>query len=91
MWPGHLSGTVVVLFVLTAVLDRSSAAGLRVSSPASATPAKAWEQLITQAATLGLPTRFLRVIAPDFVTVEFEDLRAFAAEYHPAERGHPDR
>ncbi|MEW6542089.1 MAG: hypothetical protein AB1411_00590 [Nitrospirota bacterium] len=44
-----------------------------------------WANLIGQAETLGLPTRFLRAIPPDFVTLEFDDLRAFAAEYHPAE------
>jgi len=42
-----------------------------------------WPSLIVQAERLGLPTQFLRVIDPAFVTVQFEDLRAFAAEYHP--------
>lgn len=49
-------------------------------SPASKS---VWNSLIEQAQGLGLPTRFLRVIPPDFVTLEFEDLHAFAAEYHP--------
>ena len=44
-----------------------------------------WTALIPQAERLGLPTRFLRVIPPDFFTVEFADLHTFAAEYHPEE------
>ncbi|MBI3604347.1 MAG: hypothetical protein HY205_07895 [Nitrospirae bacterium] len=44
-----------------------------------------WRTLLAQADALGLPTRFLRAIPPDFITLEFEDLHAFAAEYHPAE------
>ena len=42
-----------------------------------------WSTLIAQAKTAGLPTRFLLAMAPDFVTLEFDDLHAFAAEYHP--------
>ena len=42
-----------------------------------------WHALIEQAQGLGLPTRFLRLIPPGFVRLEFEDLHAFAAEYHP--------
>ena len=42
-----------------------------------------WANLIEQTEALGLPTRFLREIDPDFVTVAFEDLRTYAAEYHP--------
>ena len=30
-----------------------------------------------------LPTAFLKEIDPTFVTVVFEDLRTYAAEYHP--------
>lgn len=44
-----------------------------------------WTALIAQAEGLGLPTGFLRLIPPGFVTFEFGDLRAFAAEYHPEE------
>ncbi|TAJ10308.1 MAG: hypothetical protein EPO61_02405 [Nitrospirae bacterium] len=53
---------------------------------ANAVPPKSpWSNLIIQAEALGLPTKFLRVIPPDFLTLEFEDLHAFAAEYHPQE------
>ena len=42
-----------------------------------------WMNLIEQAEALALPTDFLKEIDPDFVTVTFEDLRTYAAEYHP--------
>ncbi len=42
-----------------------------------------WINLIEQAKFLALPTGFLKEIDPDFVTVTFEDLRTYAAEYHP--------
>lgn len=42
-----------------------------------------WTALIPQAERLKLPTRFLRVIPPNFFTLEFADLHTFAAEYHP--------
>lgn len=44
---------------------------------------RTWANLIEQAGELGLPTGFLRDIDPGFVTVTFEDLRTYAAEYHP--------
>lgn len=46
---------------------------------------RAWSQLILEAGDLGLPTAFLERIRPGFVTIAFEDLRSFAAEYHPAQ------
>jgi len=42
-----------------------------------------WPSLIEQAKTAGLPARFLLAIDPRFVRLEFDDLHAFAAEYHP--------
>lgn len=42
-----------------------------------------WSNLIKEAEGLGLPTQFLKEIEPNFVTVVFEDLRTYAAEYHP--------
>lgn len=41
--------------------------------------------LISESEELGLPTKFLRELPADFVTVTFEDLRRWAAEYHPEE------
>ena len=44
---------------------------------------KFWTDLIEQARTLGLPTKFLSHIESTQLSIEFEDLRSFAAEYHP--------
>jgi hypothetical protein len=44
-----------------------------------------WQSLVTQAKAAGLPTQFLMAMDPGFVTLEFDDLHAFAAEYHPEE------
>jgi hypothetical protein len=44
-----------------------------------------WQQLLREAESLGLPTEFLRALPPDFIRFEFDDLHAFAAEYHLGE------
>lgn len=44
-----------------------------------------WKQLVVEAGGLGLPTKFLKAVPPDFVKFEFDDLQAFAAEYHLGE------
>ena len=46
-------------------------------------PRNPWPALLQQADTLGLPTGFLTHIDPSFVNITFEDLRTYAAEYHP--------
>ncbi len=48
-------------------------------------PRNPWPALVQQAETLGLPTEFLNHIDPAFVNITFEDLRTYAAEYHPAD------
>lgn len=55
------------------------------SKPVEATSVRMWEQLLAGAARLNLPTAFLKVMPPDFVQFEFDDLRTYAAEYHPNE------
>lgn len=50
-----------------------------------ADPAPLWGKLIADAKALKLPTRFLEQMPAGFVRFEFDDLRTFAAEYHPAE------
>lgn len=45
----------------------------------------AWERLVGEADRLHLPTKFLREIPADFIQFEFDDLRTYAAEYHPDE------
>jgi hypothetical protein len=44
-----------------------------------------WKQLVVEAERLGLPTKFLKAVPLDFVKFEFDDLQAFAAEYHLGE------
>lgn len=46
-------------------------------------PRNPWPALVQQAESLGLPTEFLTHIDPAFVSITFEDLRTYAAEYHP--------
>lgn len=42
-----------------------------------------WDPFISQAKVAGLPTQFLVAMDPEFISLEFDDLHAFAAEYHP--------
>ena len=44
-----------------------------------------WTRLLSEAEQLHLPTKFLKAIPSDFVQFEFDDLRTYAAEYHPGE------
>ena len=46
-------------------------------------PKNPWPALLQQAESLGLTTEFLTHIDPNFVNITFEDLRTYAAEYHP--------
>src|SRR2546427_3310268 len=42
-----------------------------------------WARLTREAAEMGLPSRFLRLLPLEFVKLEFADLKNVAAEYHP--------
>lgn len=44
-----------------------------------------WARLIEDAERVQLPTKFLKVLPPTFIHIEFDDLRTYAAEYHPGE------
>ncbi len=46
-------------------------------------PQGEWAGLTREAAAMGLPSRFLRLLPPEFVKLEFADLKNVAAEYHP--------
>ena len=77
------------IFIATAVgvvwavlLPSQFAADAMAASPDSS---RLWRALVGEAKTLHLPTRFLEQIPEQFVAFEFEDLHAFAAEYHPGE------
>jgi len=81
---GSSHRTLSALFLMVACF--ASCADVAVHAAAGPLrPATTWENLIHQAQVSGLPTTFLRRISPDFVTLEFDDLHAFAAEYHPAD------
>lgn len=69
----------LVLLCAVGVIS-SSAAEQRASGSA-----RMWKQLISGATTLRLPTGFLQAMPSDFVQFEFDDLRTYAAEYHPGE------
>lgn len=42
-----------------------------------------WARLLGDAERIQLPTKFLKALPPGFVHIEFDDLRTYAAEYHP--------
>lgn len=44
-----------------------------------------WTRLLDDAGRIQLPTKFLKAFPPDFIHFEFDDLRTYAAEYHPDE------
>lgn len=44
-----------------------------------------WARLLDDAGRVQLPTKFLKALPPDFIHFEFDDLRTYAAEYHPDE------
>src|SRR6266852_7006086 len=46
-------------------------------------PQGEWVRLTREAAEMGLPSRFLRLLPLEFVKLEFADLKNVAAEYHP--------
>lgn len=77
---------------MAAMLAGGLLLGLLCSAPSQAETESArpdssrlWRALVAEAKTLNLPTRFLEQVPAHFVTFEFEDLHAFAAEYHPAD------
>lgn len=67
--------------ILLGALAISTTMGLGAEEPRRGEE-RPWRALITQAEQLGLPSRFLQAVAPRFVTIQFADLRSFAAEYH---------
>ena len=79
--PTHTIIAIALCGVLTAVTFQQGRAEEKPTTPTN--PRHPWPALIQQAEARGLPTGFLKQIDPDFVTVVFEDLRTYAAEYHP--------
>lgn len=52
---------------------------------AGAASGRLWERLLAEAEQLHVLTTFLKAIPPEFIHFEFDDLRTYAAEYHPSE------
>jgi hypothetical protein len=77
MYP--IVGSLVALLVCLSTLPSLG------SGTASDSSGHIWKQITAEAESLGLPTKFLRTVPADFVGFEFDDLQAFAAEYHPSE------
>lgn len=75
----RLSIIIVALCVL--LFDPSEGRGADHAPPSD----HIWKQIVSEAEGLGLPTKFLKAVPTNFVTFEFDDLQAFAAEYHLGE------
>ena len=71
--------------VVCLILSVASPLGAESPQPAADLTRLPLAALISQSEELGLPTKFLRELPPEFVTVTFEDLHRWAAEYHPEE------
>jgi hypothetical protein len=74
---------VVAISFLMGVILIAPKAGMSEERLSSAD--RMWGQLLREAHALGLPTKFLKTIPPNFVQFQFDDLRSYAAEYHPGE------
>ena len=75
---------VLGVFFLCAILPANFTFFLSpAQAQAVADPAPLWRHLIAEAKALKLPSKFLEQIPAGFVRFEFDDLRTFAAEYHP--------
>lgn len=74
---------VAVIGLLLGCLLSLPNAGL--SEERSSLADRMWSQLLSEAQGLGLPTKFLKAIPPNFIQFEFDDLRTYAAEYHLGE------
>lgn len=81
-WVRTMLIATAVGMVWAVLLASQFAADAMAAAPDSS---RLWRALVGEAKTLHLPTRFLEQIPEQFVAFEFEDLHAFAAEYHPGE------
>ena len=77
----------ILIGIIVTIVLQVSLVGVTRAEDATSTnqpdPRNPWPALLQQAETLGLPTEFLTHIDPTFVNITFEDLRTYAAEYHP--------
>ena len=79
---GRMMGAAILASLISVTMPVLAWSGENTTS-SRPNPRHPWPALLQQADTLGLPTGFLTHIDPTFVTVTFEDLRTYAAEYHP--------
>ena len=79
-WRNRLAAACLIVSLSAAVPVRAES-----PQPAADLTRLPLAALISQSEELGLPTKFLRELPADFVTVTFEDLHRWAAEYHPEE------
>jgi hypothetical protein len=79
---GRMMGMAILASLISVTMPGMAWSGEETTS-SRPNPRHPWPALLQQADTLGLPTGFLTHIDPKFVTVTFEDLRTYAAEYHP--------
>ncbi len=73
----------IIMMIGLSMAISGMAWGQETSSADRTQPRNPWPALLQQAETLGLTTEFLTHIDPNFVNITFEDLRTYAAEYHP--------
>lgn len=74
--------TALLLVVLARCPSWASSSGEEGRDPLAG---RMWGQLVSGAQSLRLPIGFLSAMPSDFIRFEFEDLRTYAAEYHPGE------
>ena len=60
-----------------------NAGALTEAAPVPDSPTE-WTRFVREISALGFPSRFLRLLPPEFVALEFAELKGAAAEYHPA-------
>ncbi|GJL63076.1 MAG: hypothetical protein NPIRA04_17300 [Nitrospirales bacterium] len=85
VWRRHTTATILYA-ITTCILVTIAPQSVRAEEDQASARTQAqhpWPSLVEQAEAHGLPTEFLKEIDPKFVTVVFEDLRTYAAEYHP--------
>jgi hypothetical protein len=75
----------MIVSLLACSVFAEDRAAFRPKDPVNPVNGDFWQSLITQAKAAGLPTQFLLAMDPGFITLEFDDLHAFSAEYHPEE------
>ena len=80
-----LASKIAAIALLASLVVCSAWAAPTEEGSGDAAAGRMWGQLIHGAESLHLPVGFLKAMPADFVHFEFDDLRTYAAEYHPGE------